>query len=227
MAKIAKRLKEGEASIDSDHKYSLADAINLIKGLPKAKFDETVDIAIRLGVDPAKADQMVRGTLTMPNGTGKVKRILAFAKGEKIREAEEAGADFVGQEELVAKVEGGWLDFDAVVATPDIMGSVGKLGRLLGPRGLMPNPKSGTITFAIGNVIKEIQAGKVEFKVDKGGIIHTLIGKVSFSQQALVENGEALLDSIRRLKPASAKGSYLRGVTLSSTMGPSVKINIA
>jgi large subunit ribosomal protein L1 len=198
----------------------------LVKKIHPAKFDETVEVAVRLGVDPRHADQMVRGSVVMPHGIGKVARVLVFAKGEKEKEALEAGADHVGAEDLVAKIQQeGWLEFDRAVATPDMMSLVGRLGRLLGPRGLMPNPKSGTVTFEVGRVVREIKAGKVEFRVDKAGIIHAPVGKVSFAGEALVENARAIIDALIRMKPASSKGQYIRGIAVSSTMGPGVKVD--
>lgn len=225
MRKGGKRYKNAVSNIDTQKEYSLEEAINLSKRLASAKFDETVEIAIRLGIKPQQADQMVRGGVVLPNGIGKKLRILVFAKGEKEKEALEAGADFVGAENMVEKITAGWMDFDRVVATPDMMGSVGKLGKILGPRGLMPNPKSGTVTFDLAKVIKEIQLGKVEFKADKAGIIHVPIGKVSFKPEALVDNAKVFLDAIVRIKPASAKGHYLRSITVSTTMGPGVAVD--
>lgn len=225
MRKGGKRYKNAVSNIDTQKEYSLEEAINLSKRLASAKFDETVEIAIRLGIKPQQADQMVRGGVVLPNGIGKKLRILVFAKGEKEKEALEAGADFVGAENMVEKITAGWMDFDRVVATPDMMGSVGKLGKILGPRGLMPNPKSGTVTFDLAKVIKEIQLGKVEFKADKAGIIHVPIGKVSFKPEALVDNAKVFLEAIVRIKPASAKGHYLRSITVSTTMGPGVAVD--
>ena len=208
-----------------DRAHTLEDAIPLMQKVKFAKFDETVEIALRLGVDPKHADQMVRGTVVLPHGLGKTKRVLAIAGADKQKDAQLAGADFVGGEELVDKIQGGWMDFDAVVATPDMMRAVGKLGKVLGPRGLMPNPKTGTVTPDIAKAVKEIKAGKVEFRVDKTGIIHAPIGKVSFPTQNLVENAHALVDSVVRAKPSAAKGKYLKSVTLSSTMGPGIVID--
>ncbi len=205
--------------------YTIEDAMPLVQKVKFAKFDETVEMALRLGVDPKHADQMVRGTVVLPHGLGRTKRVLAIAGGEKQKEAEEAGADLVGGEELVEKIQGGWLDFDAVVATPDMMKAVGRLGKVLGPRGLMPNPKTGTVTFEIAKAVKEIKAGKVEFRVDKTGIIHAPLGKTSFPTPHLVANAHALVDSVIRAKPAAAKGKYLRSVTVSSTMGPGIAID--
>ncbi|MEC8952038.1 MAG: 50S ribosomal protein L1 [Acidobacteriota bacterium] len=205
----------------------LEDAIPLVQQVKFAKFDETVEMALRLGVDPKHADQMVRGTVVLPHGLGRSKRVLAIAVGEKQKEAEESGADLVGGEEIVEKIQAGWIDFEAVVATPDMMRSVGKLGKVLGPRGLMPNPKTGTVTVEIGKAVKEIKAGKVEFRVDKTGIIHAPIGKVSFPKQNLIDNAQAIVSSVMKAKPAAAKGKYLRSLTVSSTMGPGVKVDPA
>ncbi|HXH81925.1 MAG TPA: 50S ribosomal protein L1 [Candidatus Tectomicrobia bacterium] len=207
--------------------YPLEEAVPLLQRIRFAKFDETVDLALRLGVDPKHADQMVRGTVVLPHGLGKTKRVLAIAGGEKQKEAQEAGADFVGGEEMVEKIQGGWLDFDAVVATPDMMRAVGRLGKILGPRGLMPNPKTGTVTFEIGRAVREIKAGKVEFRVDKTGIVHAPIGKSSFPPEHLVENARALIESVIKAKPAAAKGRYLRSITISSSMGPGIPIDTA
>jgi large subunit ribosomal protein L1 len=208
-----------------DRPHTLEDAIPLMQKVKFAKFDETVEIALRLGVDPKHADQMVRGTVVLPHGLGKTKRVLAIAGADKQKDALAAGADFVGGEELVDKIQGGWMDFDAVVATPDMMRAVGKLGKVLGPRGLMPNPKTGTVTPDIAKAVKEIKAGKVEFRVDKTGIIHAPIGKASFPTENLVANAHALVDSVVRAKPSAAKGKYLKSVTLSSTMGPGITID--
>ena len=205
--------------------YTLTDAMPLLKKAAFAKFDETVEVAMRLGVDPKHADQMVRGTVVLPHGLGTNRRVIVIASGDKVREAREAGADDVGGDDLVQKIQGGWLDFDAVIATPDMMKSAGRLGKVLGPRGLMPNPKTGTVTTDIAKAIREIKAGKVEFRVDKTGIIHAPVGKMSFAAISLVENTHALVDSIVKAKPAAAKGKYLRSVTLSSTMGPGVRID--
>jgi large subunit ribosomal protein L1 len=204
---------------------TIEDAVPLMQKVKYAKFDETVELALRLGVDPKHADQMVRGTVVLPHGLGKSKRVLAIAGGDKQREAQDAGADSVGGEEVVDKIQGGWMDFDAVVATPDMMRAVGKLGKVLGPRGLMPNPKTGTVTMDIGRAVKEIKAGKVEFRVDKTGIVHAPIGKMSFAAQNLIENAHALVDSVVKAKPSAAKGKYLRSVTMSSTMGPGIAID--
>ena len=215
-------LKQVEAK-----EYPLDEAIPLIKKIKFAKFDETVEVHMRLGVDPKHADQMVRGTVVLPHGLGKSKKVLAIAGGDKQREATDAGADHVGGEEMVDKIQGGFMDFDAVVATPDMMRAVGKLGKVLGPRGLMPNPKTGTVTMDIARAVKEIKAGKVEFRVDKTGIIHAPVGKVSFPAQSLIENAHALVDSVVKAKPSAAKGKYLKSVTMSSTMGPGIVIDTA
>jgi large subunit ribosomal protein L1 len=206
---------------------TLEEAVPLVQKVKYTKFDETVEMALRLGVDPKHADQMVRGTVVLPHGLGRTKKVLAIAGGEKQKEAQDAGADHVGGDEMVEKIQGGWMDFDAVVATPDMMKGVGRLGKVLGPRGLMPNPKTGTVTFEIGKAVREIKAGKVEFRVDKTGIVHAPVGKTSFPTKSLVENAHALVDSIVKAKPAAAKGKYLKSVTLSSTMGPGVRIDTA
>ncbi len=211
--------------VDRTRKYTVEEAVALVKKAAVAKFDETVDIAVRLGVNPKHADQMVRGAIVLPHGTGQKLRVLVFARGEKEREATAAGADFAGADELVQKVQEGFMDFDRVIATPDMMGAVGKLGRILGPRGLMPNPKVGTVTFDVTNAVKEAKAGKVEYRVEKAGIVHARIGKVSFAEQALAENAQALIQALIRAKPSTAKGIYLRSITLSSTMGPGVRID--
>jgi large subunit ribosomal protein L1 len=205
--------------------FSLDEAIPLVQKVKFAKFDETVEMTFRLGVDPKHADQMVRGTVVLPHGLGKTKKVLAIAAGDKQKEAQEAGADMVAGEEIVEKIQGGWMDFDAVVATPDMMKSVGRLGKVLGPRGLMPNPKTGTVTFDIGKAVREIKAGKVEFRVDKTGIVHAPVGKASFATDRLLENAKALVESIIKAKPSAAKGRYMKSVTVSSTMGPGVRID--
>ncbi len=207
------------------HRYNLREAVSLVKELAFANFDESVDVAVRLGVDPKHADQMVRGAVVLPHGTGKTIRVLVFAKGEKVAEAEEAGADFVGADDYVAKINEGWLDFDTVIATPDMMGQVGRLGRVLGPRGLMPNPKVGTVTFDVGKAVREAKAGKVEFRVEKAGIVHAQVGKKSFGETELAGNVKSLVGALVKAKPAAAKGTYLRSVTLSSTMGPGIKVD--
>jgi large subunit ribosomal protein L1 len=224
MPKTGKRFSTARASVPQGTKFLPDEAVKLVKELASAKFDETVDVATRLGVDPRKADQLVRGTVVLPHGTGKSVRVLVIAQGEKAKEAEEAGADFVGVE-YVQKIQEGWLDFDVCVATPDLMGKVGPLGRVLGPRGLMPTPKAGTVTFDIGRAVGEIKAGKIEFRVDKSGNVHAPIGKVSFSEKQLSENLHAFMDQIVRAKPSAAKGTYLKSVTVSSTMGPGVAID--
>jgi large subunit ribosomal protein L1 len=223
--KISKRVRSNLSLIDKKKEYKLTEAIELVKKLANTKFDESVDVAVRLGVDPRHADQMVRGTVVLPHGTGKDIKVLVLTRGPKETEAKEAGADFVGFDEYIKKIQEGWLDFDVVVATPDVMPEVGKLGKILGARGLMPNPKSGTVTNEVGKVVKELKAGKIQFRVDKGGIIHASIGKASFDAQKLIENFKALISTILRLKPASAKGQYVKTIFLSSTMGPGIKID--
>ncbi len=225
MARHGKKYLEAQKKVDRKRKYPLEEVFPLVKSLSFARFDETVEMAIRLGVNPRHADQMVRGGVVLPSGTGKSVRVLVFAKGEKEQEAREAGADYVGAEDLIAKISAGWLDFDTAVATPDMMSAVSRIGKILGPRGLMPNPKSGTVTFDLARVIREIKAGRVEFRVDRGGIVHAPIGKVSFPEGALYENAKALLEAVVRAKPASAKGQYLRSIAVSSTMGPGIKID--
>ncbi len=217
-------MKAALEKVDREKTYEPAEAVKLAKETAPAKFDETVDVAVRLGVDPRKADQNIRGSVVLPKGTGKKFRVLVFAKGEKEAEAKKAGAEFVGGEDLVKKIQGGWLEFDRVVATPDMMGQVGKLGKVLGPRGMMPNPKTGSVTFDVKAAIEEIQAGKVEFRVDKSGIVHATLGRVSFSVEDLAENFDALMTTLMKLKPASSKGHYVKGISLSSTMGPGVKV---
>jgi large subunit ribosomal protein L1 len=226
MAKHGKRYQEAAKLVDKNASYEPAQAVELVKQTAKAKFDETVEAAIRLGVDPKKQDQNVRGVVVLPHGTGKTKRVLVFAKGEKAKEAEAAGADYVGDADLIQKIQQGWFDFDVCVATPDMMAEVGKLGRLLGGKGLMPNPKSGTVTFEVGKAVQEIKAGKIEFRLDKAGIVHAPIGKVSFDADKLVENLQALIDALNRAKPAAAKGVYMRSVVISSTMGPGVRVHV-
>jgi len=224
MRKVGKKYAAAKVRV-ADKAYTLEEAIPLVQQVKYAKFDETVELSVRLGVDPKHADQMVRGTVVLPHGLGKSKRVLAIAGGEKQKEAEEAGADVVAGEEVVERIQGGWLDFEAVVATPDMMKSVGRLGKVLGPRGLMPNPKTGTVTFEIGRAVREIKAGKVEFRVDKTGIVHVPVGKTSFPSASLIANAHALVDSILKAKPAAAKGRYLRSMTLCSTMGPGVRVD--
>ena len=221
---MGKKFEAAKAKVQ-DRAYTLEEALPLVKELKYVKFDETVEVAIRLGVDPKHADQMVRGTVVLPHGLGKSKKVLAIAGAEKQKEAQDAGADHVAGEEVVEKINGGWMDFDAVVATPDMMRAVGRLGKVLGPRGLMPNPKTGTVTFDIATAVREIKAGKVEFRVDKTGIIHAPVGKTSFPATNLIANTHALVDSIVKAKPAAAKGKYLKSITVSSTMGPGVRID--
>lgn len=223
--KHGKRYRAAAALIEKGRQYEAAEAFDILKQFQPAKFDETVEVAVRLGVDPRHADQQVRGAVVLPNGTGKKVRVLVFAKGEKAKEAEEAGAYMVGAEEIAEKIQGGWTDFDVAVATPDMMGVVGKLGRILGPKGLMPNPKAGTVTMDVGQAVKDIQRGKVEYRVDKTSIVHVPIGKLSFTKEQLVENYNALMDAIIRAKPAVAKGQYVRSVSLSTSMGPGIRIN--
>ena len=227
MRKRGKKFTAARAQVAADRTYSIEDAIPLVQKVKYAKFDETVELSLRLGVDPKHADQMVRGTVVLPHGLGKSKRVLAIAGGEKQKEAQDAGADHVAGEEVVEKISGGWMDFDAVVATPDMMRAVGRLGKVLGPRGLMPNPKTGTVTVDIAKAVREIKAGKVEFRVDKTGIIHAPVGKTSFTSASLVANAHALMETILKAKPSAAKGKYLKSVTMSSTMGPGVSINWA
>jgi len=226
MAKAGKKYQASAKLIDK-LAYTLGEAMPVIKKAAFAKFDETVEVAMRLGVDPKHADQMVRGTVVLPHGLGKSKRVIVLASGDKIREARDAGADEVGGEEIVQKIQSGWLDFEAVIATPDMMKSVGKLGKILGPRGLMPNPKTGTVTLDVARAVKEVKAGKIEFRVDKTGIIHCPVGKASFAAEKLAENAQALIQSVLKAKPATAKGRYVRSIVISSTMGPGVPIDLA
>ena len=225
MLKRGKRIIAAKAKVEPTKRYTLKEATEMIVSLGGVKFDETVDAAVRLGVNPAHADQMVRGSVVLPNGLGKTVRVLVFAKGDKEKEALDAGADLVGSDEIIEKIKGGWLDFDRVIATPDMMGSVGKIAKILGPRGLMPNPKVGTVTFDIANAVKELKAGKVEFRVEKAGIIHSPVGKLSFGAEKLGENLNALLEIIIKLKPASSKGTYIKSIAISSTMGAGVRID--
>ena len=225
MAQHGKKMLEARKKFDKSRRYELRDALQLVKDIAFAKFDESVEMAVRLGVNPRHADQMVRGSVVFPHGVGKVPRVLVFAKGEKEREALEAGADYVGAEELAQKITEGWLDFDRAAATPDMMGVVGRLGKILGPRGLMPNPRTGTVALDIGRVIREIKAGKVEFRVDRAGIVHAGIGKISFPVESLEENAHTLLETLVRLKPATSKGKYMKSIALASTMGPGVKVD--
>src|ERR1039457_7161198 len=226
MPKAGKKFEAASKQVEA-RPYSLNEAVPLVQKIKYVKFDETVELHIRLGVDPKHADQMVRGTIVLPNGLGKSKKVLVIASGEKQREAEQAGADMVGGEEMVVKIQGGWIDFDAVIATPDMMRSVGKLGKVLGPRGLMPNPKTGTVTTDVTTAVREIKAGKVEFRVDKGGVIHAPVGKVSFATDKLFENANTLIQAVIRAKPAAAKGKYVKSVTLCSTIGPAVHLDTA
>jgi large subunit ribosomal protein L1 len=222
---MGKKIKAALEKVEPGKEYSLEEAVGLVKKMAYTKFDESVDLAFNLGVDPRKSDQMVRGTVVLPHGSGKSVRVLVFAKGEKEKEARDAGADFVGAEDLVEKITKGWLDFDKVVATPDIMGVVGKLGKVLGPRGLMPNPKLGTVTFDVGKAVREIKAGKVEYKAEKAGVVQVPIGKVSFDEQKLIENAKAIIDSVNKAKPSTSKGKYVKKLSISSTMGPGLKVD--
>jgi len=222
---LAKKKNTAREQIDRSKKYTLEEGLSTVVSASYAKFDESVDVAVKLGVDPRHADQMVRGTCVLPHGTGKTVRVLVFAKGEKEKEAQDAGADHVGGEELAKKIQEGWLDFDKAVATPDMMGVVGKLGKILGPRGMMPNPKVGTVTFDIGRAVQELKGGKVEFRVEKAGIVHCPVGRVSFGVEKLSDNVKTLIESIVRLKPSASKGVYLKGVSISTTMGPGLKLD--
>jgi large subunit ribosomal protein L1 len=226
MAMNGKKFNELAKLIDASKLYEPAEALELVKKTAPAKFDETVDVAVRLGVDPKKQDQAVRGVVVLPHGTGKTKRVLVFAKGDKIKEAEAAGADYVGDQDMISKIQQGWFEFDVCVATPDMMSEVGKLGRILGGKGLMPNPKAGTVTFDVAKAVQEIKAGKIEYRLDKAGQIHAPVGKISFEADKLTENFKALIDSLVRAKPSTAKGVYLKSVAISSTMGPSIHINL-
>ncbi len=225
MLRRGKRILAAKAKVEPTRRYTLKEATEMVVSMAGAKFDETVDAAVRLGVNPAHADQMVRGSVVLPNGLGKTVKVLVFAKGEKEKEALDAGADLVGNDEVIEKIKGGWFEFDRVVATPDMMGAVGKIGKILGPRGLMPNPKVGTVTFEVANAVKELKAGKVEFRVEKAGIVHSPVGKVSFGAEKLRENIQALLETIIKLKPSASKGIYIKSVSLSSTMGAGVRID--
>ncbi|WP_027410224.1 50S ribosomal protein L1 [Anoxybacteroides tepidamans] len=225
MAKRGKKYVEAAKHVDRFKAYAVTEAIELVKKTSIAKFDATVEVAFRLGVDPKKADQQIRGAVVLPHGTGKVQRVLVFAKGEKAKEAEAAGADYVGDTDYINKIQQGWFDFDVIVATPDMMGEVGKLGRILGPKGLMPNPKTGTVTFDVARAVKEIKAGKVEYRVDKAGNIHVPIGKISFDNEKLVDNFTTIYETILKVKPAAAKGTYVKNVTVTSTMGPGIKVD--
>ncbi|MDY6351357.1 MAG: 50S ribosomal protein L1 [Selenomonas sp.] len=226
MAKAGKKYQEACKLIEAGKFYTPAEAMDLVKKTATAKFDETIELHVRLGVDPKYPDQQVRGAIVLPNGTGKSKRVLVFAKGEKVKEAEAAGADFVGSDEIVQKIQGGWLDFDVAVATPDMMGTVGRLGKILGPRGLMPNPKLGTVTMDLQKAISEVKAGKVEYRTDKAGNVHVSIGKASFDAEKLQQNFQALIDTLIRVKPVAAKGQYIRSITVASTMGPGVPVQL-
>lgn len=226
MGRQSKRIREIAKLADTTKKYRVAEAIDILKKCPPVKFDQSVDISIRLGVDPRRSDQHVRGTVSLPNGTGKTMKILVFARGDKIKEALDAGADYAGHEELLEKVNGGWTDFDAVIATPEMMRDVGKLGKVLGPRGLMPTPKAGTVTTDIAKALKELKAGKIEFKLDRHGVINNGVGKLSFAAEKLVENIQSFLTAVQRAKPATAKGIYLRSAFITSTMGPGLEIDL-
>lgn len=225
MPKQGKKYTENAKLVNRDNLLDAPEAMETVKKMATAKFDETVEVAFRLGVDPRHADQMIRGAVVLPHGIGKTQKVAVFAKGDKAKEAEAAGADIVGAEDLVEKIQGGWFDFDVAVATPDVMGMVGKLGRVLGPKGLMPNPKTGTVTFDVARAVQEIKAGKIEYRVDKTGIIHAPLGKASFDTEKLLENYQILLDTLIKAKPAAAKGQYLKSITLSATMSPGVRIN--
>ena len=225
MVRRGKRILAAKAKVEPVKRYTLKEATEMVVSMAGVKFDETVDAAVRLGVNPAHADQMVRGSVVLPNGLGKTVKVLVFAKGEKEKEALDAGADLVGNDEVIEKIKGGWFEFDRVIATPDMMGAVGKIGKILGPRGLMPNPKVGTVTFEVANAVKELKAGKVEFRVEKAGIVHSPVGKVSFGAEKLRENVQALLETIIKLKPSSSKGIYIKSISLSSTMGAGVRID--
>jgi len=225
MPSISKKKLEAREKIDRLRKYGIEEGLETLLSAAYAKFEESVDVAVKLGVDPRHADQMVRGTCVLPHGTGKTVRVLVFAKGEKEKEAQDAGADYVGSEDLAKKIQDGWLDFDKAVATPDMMGVVGKLGKILGPRGMMPNPKVGTVTFDVGKAVDELKGGKVEFKVEKAGIVHASVGRVSFGTGKLADNLKVLMETIIRMKPAAAKGVYIRGVSISTTMGPGLKLD--
>lgn len=227
MVKRSKKHQEAAKLIERTKAYEIEEAISLLKEVSKANFDETAEVAFRLGVDPKKADQQIRGAMVLPHGTGKTQRVLVFAKGEKAKEAEAAGADYVGEGEYIEKINGGWFDFDVIVATPDMMAEVGKLGRVLGPRGLMPNPKTGTVTFEVEKAVNDIKAGKVEYRVDKQSNVHVPFGKVSFENNKLAENLEAIIEQIVKVKPQSAKGTYIKNVSIASTMGPGIKVDVS
>jgi large subunit ribosomal protein L1 len=225
MAKHGKKFRAASSRVDNLNRYGVTEAVELVKDLSFARFDESIDLSVNLNVNPRHADQMVRGSVALPHGTGKDVRVLVFAKGEKAIEAREAGADFVGEADLIEKIQGGWLEFDTAVATPDMMGQVGRIGRVLGPRGLMPNPKTGTVTFDVGKIVGELKAGRVEFRVDKAGIIHVAFGRSSFTPEKLEDNLRVIIERLARLKPASAKSPYFRTITISSTMGPGIKLD--
>jgi large subunit ribosomal protein L1 len=225
MASAGKKYTEARNKIDREKRYEMEEALNLLPQISFAKFDETVELAMRLGVDPRHADQMVRGSVALPHGLGKKVRVLVFAKGQKEKEAQDAGADFVGAEDMIEKIQKGWIDFDKAIATPDMMGQVSKLGKILGPRGLMPNPKVGTVTFDIAKTVKEMKAGRVEFRVDKAGNLHVPVGKVSFGKEKLMDNLNSLIDAVTRLKPSSSKGTYVKGIAISTSMSPGIKID--
>jgi large subunit ribosomal protein L1 len=225
MARHGKRYREAAAKVDRNHRYPFTEAMGLSVSAASSKFDETVEVAVALGVNPRHADQMVRGAVVLPNGLGKTVRVLVFAKGEKEKEALDAGADYVGAEDLIERIKGGWLDFDKAVATPDLMGTVGKIGKILGPRGLMPNVKVGTVTFEVARAVDELKGGKVEFRVDRAGVIHAPVGKVSFGAEKLLQNLGALMDALIRLKPATSKGTYMKGIYVSTTMGPGIPVD--
>jgi len=225
MASAGKKYTEARNKIDREKRYDMEEALNLLPQVCFAKFDETVEVAMRLGVDPRHADQMVRGSVALPHGLGKKVRVLVFAKGQKEKEAQDAGADFVGAEDMIEKIQKGWLDFDKAIATPDMMGQVSKLGKILGPRGLMPNPKVGTVTFDVAKTVKELKAGRVEFRVDKAGNLHVPVGKISFGKEKLMDNLNSLIDAVTRLKPSSSKGTYVKGIAISTSMSPGIKID--
>src|SRR5690625_6430038 len=226
MAK-GKKYQEAVQKVDREKEYTVQEALELVKETAPARFDETVEAAVRLGVDPKKADEQIRGGMVLPHGTGKTQRVLVFAKGDKVKEAEEAGADYVGDDELIAKINQGWFEFDVIVATPDMMAEVGKLGRVLGPKGLMPNPKTGTVTFEVEKAVKDIKAGQIEYRVDNASNLHVPIGKVSFDDEQLVENFTAIMETLIRIKPQASKGTYVRNVAVTSTMGPGIKIDVS
>lgn len=227
MKKRGKSYQEAVKLVDRTKTYSITEAVSLLKEASKAKFDESVEAAFRLGLDPKKAEENIRGAVVLPHGTGKTQRVLVFAKGDKIKEAEAAGADFIGDEEIIAKIGKGWFDFDVIVATPDMMGEVGKLGRVLGPKGLMPNPKTGTVTFDVEKAVNDIKAGKVEYRVDKAANLHVPIGKVSFDNDKLIENFKTIAETVAKAKPHSSKGTYVRNVVITSTMGPGIKVDVS